>query len=215
MHVITAEHLHAAVPKAADPIGWAHHLNNACLLFGISREAAVLAEFLAQCAHESNSFNQLAENLNYTAERLVAVWPKRFPTVAAASKYARNSVGLANHVYAGRMGNGSEKSGDGWRFRGRGIIMVTGRANYEAVARSTGLADLLTRPEQLEAPTGAALAAAAWWSANPRLRELARDEPMDDDEADFLAITRIVNGGVHGLADRRGFRDAFRRVLGA
>lgn len=213
MHVITAEQLRAAVPKCANPAGWVEPLNNA-ILANCMFDAAELAEFLAQCAHESAGFNQLEESLNYSAERLVDVWPTRFPSITVAAKYARAPHRLADFVYANRMGNRDEASGDGWTFRGRGIIMVTGRANYAQVDRLLGGVDLLKCPDKLQTKPAAAMAAAAWWSSNPKLRALAKDEPNDNDEADLLAITRIVNGGVHGLADRRAYRGRFRRAFG-
>lgn len=214
MYVITAEQLHAAVPSCAGPDTWVPHIHNATLMFGIALDANELAEFLAQCAHESLGFNRLNENLSYTAERLVEVWPTRFPSSAVAAQYARNPHKLADFVYSNRMGNGDYMSGDGWQYRGRGLIMITGRANYRAVGEAMGDSALLHCPDRLETKAGATLAAGAFWHMHPRLRQLARDLPGDNDEADLVSMTRIVNGSTQGLAERRSYRNAFRSVLG-
>lgn len=151
---------------------------------------AGLADFLGQVLHESGKLETLVENLNYSAERLCAVWPRRFPTVAAASSCARNPEALAEKVYGGRMGN--TKPGDGFRYRGRGLIQVTGRDNYAAVARDTGL-DLLNNPDLLAQPGPALAASVAWWERNIPAGILGN----------VFEVTKRVNGGTAGLEDRR------------
>lgn len=215
MQIITAQHIRAAVPKCANPAGWVDALNNATLATSIAFDRTELAVFLAQCSHESDGLNRLEESLSYTAERLMQVWPSRFPNLGEAAKYARRPHELADKVYAGRMGNGDESSGDGWRYRGRGLVMVTGRANYATIARLMALPALMECPDRLMTKPTAAMAAATWWCSNPKLRALAHDDPTDNDEADFLAVTRIVNGGTLGLDDRRGYRDRWLRAFEA
>lgn len=210
---LTPEHLRTVTPKCKEPAEWANALNMAMEKFKISTDRGNVIEFLSQCAHESQEFNRLEENLNYSALRLIQVWPKRFPTIEQASIYAWSPVRLANHVYANRMGNGDETSGDGWFYRGRGLIMVTGLKNYVRIAIWTQAEKLLALPNWLLTKTGAAESAAAWWAHTPKLRELAIDKPDDDDNADFLSITRIVNGGVVGSIERKKYHDAFASIL--
>jgi putative chitinase len=211
MHVITAEQLKKAVPLCTNPAAWVEPLNNAMLLQGIAFDLDYMVEFLAQAAHESSSFNRLEENLNYTAERLVEVWPRRFPSITVAAQYARAPHKLADFVYGGRMGN--VKPGDGWLYRGRGIPMVTGLENYQKVAKLLNDPSIVKCPDKLQTRATAALAGAAWWASNPKLNELADDTTADNDYADFLSITRIINGGLTGLTERSKLRAAFKAVL--
>ncbi len=213
MFVITPDQLRAAVPRCPKPDMWAAALNEGMLLYGIAADRDFMVEFLAQCAHETADFTRLEENLNYTAERLMDVWPSRFPSLTVAVPYARAPHKLADFVYANRMGNGDVASGDGWNYRGRGVPMITGRANYVRVSRLINDPGLVGCPDRLCVIATAALAGAAWWAADTRLNKLADDLPDDDDRADFVSITRIVNGGTVGLADRSKLRDAFSRSL--
>lgn len=151
------------------------------------------AHFLAQILHESGGLKSLEENLNYSAGRLVQVWPRRFDA-ASAAKYAGKPEAIANRVYGGRLGNGAESSGDGWRYRGRGLIQLTGRANYTAYSKAAGV-DAVGNPHLLVAPTFAADAAGWFWAARG-LNEIA-------DTGDIQAVTRRVNGGYNGLEDRQ------------
>jgi putative chitinase len=151
-----------------------------------------VAAFLAQVGHESDQLRTLVENLNYSAEGLIRTWPKRF-NLTTATAVARKPEQIANIVYASRLGNGPVVTGDGWRYRGRGLIQVTGWVNYQACGSALSL-DLLTKPELLEQPVYAALSAAWFWSSNG-LSELA-------DAGRFEAITCKVNGGLNGQADR-------------
>lgn len=220
MNVITAEQLRKAVPNCKDPVLWVRSLNAAMAEFGISDDIDVMVEFLAQAAHESGSFNRLEESLNYTAERLAAVWPGRFSELdketgksvpnANARRLAGRPHELADFVYDGRMGN--DQPGDGWKYRGRGFG-VTGKYNYMLVSKLTNDPLLMACPDRLCTKDGAARAFAAWWSSNAKLDALAKDEETDNDEADFVSISKIVNGGKIGLAERRKFRAAFKEVL--
>lgn len=153
--------------------------------------AARQAHFLAQCAHESARFERLEEGLSYSPERLMAVWPTRFKSAAAAQPYARNPQALANLVYAGRMGN--REPGDGWRYHGRGCIQLTGRAAYEAYEAASGK-PVAAFPELLLDPAVAADSAAWFWSKNS-CNTLA-------DAGDVRGLTRRINGGQNGLQER-------------
>lgn len=151
-----------------------------------------LAHFIGQLAHESN-FKPINENLRYRAERLMAVWPKRFTTLAHAKNFAFKPVKLANEVYNGRMGN-KKGSNDGWNYRGRGFIQLTGRTNYTNCADAIGV-DLVDNPDLLLDPEVSAKAANWFFTKNKIWRF------CDDD--DVLRVTRTINGGTHGLGDRR------------
>lgn len=158
------------------------------------------AHLIGQCAHESVQFSRTEESLFYsTPSRLCAVWPSRFRNVAAAQPFCRNPQRLANNVYADRMGNGNEASGDGFRYRGRGYLQLTGRSNYRSFGRQLGL-DLEGQPELAEHPEIAWLIAARYLATRKRSGKTAFEWA---DRDDVRTVTRIVNGGTHGLADRR------------
>lgn len=157
-------------------------------------------DFLGQILHESAGLTQFSENLNYSAERLCVVWPSRFPTLQSAQPYARNPQALANKVYGGRMGN--INPGDGWKYRGRAPIQITGHDNYAAVGKLMGQ-DLLTLPELLEQPRFALEACIAWWEGS------IPDSMIGDVEK----VSRRVNGGLIGLADRIHLTDAAQKAL--
>lgn len=172
-----------------------------------------LAAFFAQVAVESRELNRLEENLNYTAERLCVVWPKRFPSVEIARPFAGNPQQLAMFVYGKRPRLGNETAEDGWRYRGRGLIQITGKANYAACGQGIGDSLLLFCPDRLQTKTTAALSAAWYWKTNPRISILAHDAPDDDDQADFVTVTRLVNGGTTGLTERRAYWERAKRVF--
>ena len=189
---ITAQQLLQILPNAGPVAGvFVSALNDAMARFKIEGRLRVAA-FLAQVGHESGQLRTLVENLNYSAEGLIRTWPKRFNLMTATS-VARKPEQIANIVYASRLGNGPAVTGDGWRYRGRGLIQVTGWVNYQACGSALSV-DLLSKPELLEQPVYAALSAAWFWSSNG-LSELA-------DAERFEAITRKVNGGLNGQADR-------------
>jgi putative chitinase len=196
----TEAQLVACLPRVPALAVWHAALTEAMERFQITTPARCAA-FLAQVGHESNDCRTLVEDLSYSAGRLAAVWPKRFPTIASAEPYARQPEKLANLVYSRRLGNGDVASGDGWRFRGRGLLQVTGRSNYRAAGAALGI-DLETHPEQLEEPLPAALAAANFF-ASRGCNELADADREDDDDEDFVRITMLINGGRIGLDDRR------------
>lgn len=177
---------------------WVDPIKRSCRRFGIDTMREVAA-FTSQGGHESRGFTQLEEGLNYRAERLCEVWPKRFPTIAFASQYARNPEKLANFTYANRLGNGPPESGDGWRHRGFGIFQLTGKRNQAAFAEDYGI-PLADVPAFIRTKEGAAMSAGWFWLENGLDREAAT--PGVEDE------TRKINGGTHGLEDRRRRFDA-------
>lgn len=172
---------------------WLPWLQGTCKAYEIDSPLRI-AGFLSQIAHESMGMTRLIENLNYSAEGLMRVWPSRFKTMDVALQYARNPEKIANKVYANRMGNGDEASGDGWRFRGRGLKQLTGRANYAEFTQAVGQ-DFVKEPDALLDPVNAALSAGWFWHENG-LNRLA-------DLGDVEAMTKRINGGLIGLEDRK------------
>jgi putative chitinase len=200
MSIITEARLTAFLPNLPNVAVWTRALDEVMERFEITTPERTAA-FLAQIAHESGDFRRLVESLNYTASRLMKVWPKRFPTLEKAAEYARQPEKLANYVYAKRLGNGDVASGDGWMYRGRGLIQLTGRANYQSAGRALSR-PFEAQPELLEEPESAALTAAHFWQSRG-LNELADDRNDDSDDADFVRISVIINGGRVGLPERR------------
>jgi putative chitinase len=207
---ITPAQLRAAAPRV-DIARWCSPLSNALDEFEINTSARI-AGFIGQCAHESADFTRLVENLNYSADGLANTWPTRYAngTKNAAGRWLpnalarlieRNPPAIANNCYANRMGNGSEASGDGWRYRGRGLIQLTGLANVAEAANALGV-DYVADPSLLEQPVHAARVS-AWWCSKNRILPIF-------DKHDWLAASRAVNIGnansslmPHGHEDRR------------
>jgi putative chitinase len=159
--------------------------------------SAQAAHFFGQCAHESGNFKVFSENLNYSDKGLNGIFKKYFPTIASTAGYARKPEKIANKVYSNRMGNGPESSGDGYKFRGRGPIQLTGKDNYTAFSQSIGRPDVLTNPDIVA--TELAFESALWFFNKNGLFAIA-DKGVTD--AVIGQITRRVNGGTHGLDDR-------------
>lgn len=181
---VTEQQLLQIMPNAKPVVGvFVPALNRAMARYKIDSRLRQAA-FLAQIGHESGQLRRLVENLNYSAEALVKTWSSRF-TAATAAEYARKPERIANKVYGGRMGNGPESSGDGWRFIGRGVLQVTGRDNYRAVGSELGL-PLLDRPELLEQPEHAAMSAAWWWHEHGLLESTCRSLRDSSSSARFL-----------------------------
>ena len=155
-----------------------------------------LAHFLAQCGHESGGFKATQENLNYSAKGLNGIFKKYFPTLESALPYERKPEKIANKVYGGRMGNGPEASGEGYKFRGRGYIQLTGKENYTAFGKAIG-EDILANPDKVASQY--ALLSAAWFFSKNGLHKMADGGASD---AVVTSITKRVNGGTIGLADR-------------
>ena len=155
-----------------------------------------LSHFLAQCAHESGNFRHVRENLNYSAEGLVKVFPKYF-SKETTLWYARKPEAIANLVYGGRMGNGDKNSGDGWKYRGRGYIQLTGKSNYKAFADHIGDTNIMINSDLVA--TKYPLTSAAWFFETKKLWKIC-DEGLHNDIV--KKITYRINGGYNGLADR-------------
>ncbi len=206
MSRVTLELLRAVCPKTKATVlsKYVEPLNKIGEHFDLFENPKRMAAFLAQVAHESGGFNFVKEGLNYSAASLTKTWPRRFPTLAAAQPYARNAEKIANKVYANRMGNGTEASGDGFKFRGRGLIQLTGKDNYTRFAKSIGMT-LDEAVAYLETPEGAVASAGWFWDAN-KLNIYA-------DKGDFVGLTRRINGGTIGLADRKHHYDIALKAL--
>ena len=164
-----------------------------------------LSHFLAQCAHESGGFKLTQENLNYGAKGLRGVFPKYFPTDALAAAYERKPEKIANIVYANRMGNGDKISGDGWKFRGRGFIQLTGHDNYKAFSAAIG-EDCVANPDLVI--TKYPLASAAWFFNKNCLKKATNNSTES-----ITAVSKCVNGGVIGLADRIKHFNEYYKIL--
>ena len=166
-----------------------------------------LCHFLAQCGHESGNFKAVNENLNYGAKGLRGIFPKYFPTDALAAEYERKPEKIANKIYGGRMGNGPEASGEGYKFRGRGYIQLTGKDNYSAFDKVVA-EDITTNPDLVA--TKYPLLSAAWFWNSRKLNEIADKGATD---AEVTAITKRVNGGTIGLDDRiKHFKEFYNLV---
>lgn len=171
---------------------WVDPLNETFERFGIVTRNQQ-AVFIGQASHESGNFKLLEENLNYKAATLMRIWPKRFPTLEKANEYAGNPKKIANSVYSSRMGNRDENSGDGYRFRGRGIFQLTGHSNVFHAGKALGV-DFVKDPDLIATPKYAALTAGWFWSTHNL------NTPAD--ALDHARVTKIINGGQIGLDDR-------------
>lgn len=191
--MITLELLQGMFPKTKTSTleSYVDPLNEVCDKFEINTAERV-AMFLAQIGHESGGLSVIQENLNYRAERLAVIFPKYFRDVDT-SEYAHNPEKIANRVYANRMGNGDEDSGDGYKFRGRGLIQLTGHNNYASFASDMGM-DIDEAVEYLATPEGAAMSAGWYWNKT-HLNQWA-------DNSDVVTVTKKINGGTIGLAER-------------
>lgn len=179
---------------------WVDPLNEVFERFGIATKNQQAA-FIGQCGHECGHFKILEENLNYRAETLMKLWPKRFPTLEIANQYAKNPKKIANMVYASRMGNRDEASGDGYRFRGRGCIQLTGHANYFHAGKALGV-DFVMQPDLVATPKYAALTAGWFWSTHNCNQVAETGTPVVDAKMTWADLTKKINGGTIGLQDR-------------
>jgi putative chitinase len=190
----TAEKLAKLIKKNKNPTEWYEGLYEQLPKFAIVTPARV-AGFVSQCQHESLDFTILTENLNYSAKGLMGIFKKYFPNEAIAKQYERKPQMIANRVYGGRMGNGDEASGDGWTFRGRGLVQLTGRSNYTQCSRDLfGDDTLIENPDLVTEPDYAVLSACWFWHKN-RLNDIC-------DRGDVVLLSKRINGGTIGLADR-------------
>ena len=201
----TQEQLKEMIPRNPYVPQWYEAISSILPEYEINTPQRVAA-FLAQCAHESGGFVFLKENLNYKAPSLRKVFPKYFPDDATASAYANKPERIANRVYANRMGNGDESSGDGWRYCGRGLIQLTGKDNYTFFAASIDI-PVEEASEYLQTFEGAVQSACFFWEQN-NLNKWA-------DAGDILTLTKRINGGTIGLEDRIKHYEHALHIFGA
>lgn len=201
---LTKEQLKQLLPKNPYIDQWHHALSQLLPDYEINTPQRI-ASFIAQCAHESGNFIFLSENLNYKAESLVKIFHKYFPTIESTNGYAKNPQKIANKIYANRMGNGDELSGDGYKYRGRGLIQLTGKTNYTWFAASLEIS-AEEAAEYTQTFEGAAQSACWFWETN-KLNQYA-------DTGDILTMTKRINGGTIGLEDRKKHYAHALHVLG-
>jgi putative chitinase len=201
--MITQEQLYQILPGNGCVPQWHQALTQILPDYGIDTPERIAA-FLAQCAHESGDFQAIRENLNYKAASLQKTFPKYFPTAEIAEQYAKQPEKIANKVYANRMGNGPEESGDGWRYCGRGLIQITGHDNYQQFADSIEC-DIDQLPDYLQTFEGAVQSACWFWETND-LNQLA-------DAGDIKTMTKKINGGYLGLEDRIEKYEQIKEIL--
>lgn len=192
--MITLELLQKLCPKTKRPVleQYVEPLQEVCEYYEMNTPERI-AGFIAQCAHESGGFTATEENLNYSAKGLNTTFKKYFPTLESAIPYERKPERIANRVYANRMGNGDEASGDGFRYRGRGLIQLTGKNNYERFAKDLGIT--VEECAQYLSTPGGAVSSAGWFFDQNNLLALC-------DKEDMLMLTKRINGGTIGLDDR-------------
>jgi putative chitinase len=194
--MITAEQFHKLFPRNPEPQVWADAMAEVFPTYDINTPQRIAA-FLAQCGHESGGWTVFEENLNYSAQGLNGVFKKYFPTIESAQSYARQPEKIANKIYANRMGNGPEESGEGYKYRGRGPIQLTGKANYTAFAKAMfdDWQNVVDNPDWVTFDKDFALMSAIWFWNSHNLNHYA-------DIADIKQMTKIINGGYIGLDDR-------------
>ncbi len=192
--MLTASQFKELFPRCKDPDGWVDAMNEVFPKYEINTPERI-ASFIAQCGHESGGWRVFSENLNYSAKALDAIFGKYFKRAARDSEpYHRQPEKIANVVYANRMANGDTASGDGWKYRGRGPIQLTGKANYSAFAEDMDV-DVLDNPDRVSEDKEIALMSAIWYWNKNKLNRYA-------DSGDIKTMTKRINGGYIGLEDR-------------
>lgn len=191
--MITVDQIKHIAPLNKNPTQWCDTFNNHIEKYDINTPLRVAA-LLAQCAYESGDFINLYEDLNYRPETLMHLWPSKFPTLMVADEYKMQPQKIANYVYANRMGNGNESSGDGWKYRGRGLIQLTGKSLYTNFANylKVSVEDCLN---YIMYPDGA-VESACWFWKTKSINTFA-------DKKDINGMTKAINGGLNGLANRK------------
>jgi putative chitinase len=208
MNTISLEMLKKLCPKTKESVlkKYALSLHETAEYYDMYVNPKRAAAFIAQTAHESGGFNFVKENLNYSAKGLMGTFKKYFPTEALAKEYEKKPEKIANRVYANRMGNGNEASGDGWKFCGRGLIQLTGKDNYTRFSNDLGIS-LDETVAYLETPEGA-VSSAGWFWDNNNLNKWC-------DADDFVTLTKRINGGTIGLEDRiKHYKEALHLIEG-
>lgn len=202
--MITLAQFKKLSPKATTPEKLIEAFLEYAPRFGITTPKRI-SMFLAQCSHESAGFTTFSENLNYSQAGLRKTWPSRFPNDNIAFRYARQPRAIANYVYAGRYGNGSEASGDGWNYRGRGLKQLTFKANYLNFQKDTGI-PVIENPDLLLAYPDCLISALWYWDkGNPTGKSLN----VYADSGDIKTCTKLINGGYIGLAEREALYKKF------
>lgn len=213
---VTSSMLEKMMPGIKDAEGWASAMNKILPKYGITTVDRIAA-FISQTGHESGSYNRLVENLNYSATGLAKTWPSRFalrdikgnilkphrPNDLARA-VERKPEEIANITYANRLGNGDQATGDGWKYRGRGLIQLTGKENYQRFANSIKLS--LDKTVEYMTTKEGAIESACWFWASNSLNAIA-------DKRDVSALTRRINGGTHGLEDRKTRFEVATKIL--
>ena len=194
MDFFTEDAVHHLIPKVKNFDEWYTNLSNILPEYDIDTPKRVAA-FMAQCGHESGGFTLMHENLNYSAKGLRGTFGKYFPNDEVAKLYERKPQMIANRVYGNRMGNGDEASGDGWYFRGRGIVQITGKNNYTKCSQSLFESNVLVENPDFLLEAEYAIHSACWFWSAARLNELS-------DIGDMKTMTKRINGGYIGLEDR-------------
>lgn len=203
---VTLEILQAICTKTSNSVleKYVDPINSVGKYYDMFDNVHRIAAFIAQTAHESGGYNIITENLNYSAKGLMSVFRKYFPSEDLARQYERQPEKIANYVYSNRMGNGDEASGDGWHFRGRGLIQLTGRNNYTAFATALGMS-IEDTVNYMNTQDGATASAGWFWDTNKLNRYC--------DDRDFVGLTKRINGGTIGLEDRQNLYDIALTVL--
>ena len=205
--MLTAEQFKDLFPNCKDPEGWVDAMNEVFPQYEINTPQRIAA-FIAQCGHESGGWRVFSENLNYSAKALDAVFGKYFVRAGRdANEYARQPEKIANVVYANRMDNGDTNSGDGWRYRGRGPIQLTGKANYSAFSADMDV-DAVDNPDTVSEDKEIALMSAIWFWNKNGLNRYA-------DSGDIKTMTKRINGGYIGLEDRIHHWEEALKAMGA
>jgi len=202
--MITTNLIQTAFPNIKLPLQeFVDTLNKILPEYNINTKERIVG-FLSQTGHESRGYTKFVENLNYSAEGLCSTWPKRFPTMASAKPYARTPEKIANKVYADRMGNGIESSGDGWKYIGRGSVQLSGKTNYQnlATAIDKTLSDTVAYCTSVE---GIIVSACWFWSTN-KLNRFC-------DKNDFDGLCEAINGGDIGIKERKLLKEKLEKLL--
>lgn len=194
MYKIDLNKFKKVFPNCKEPEVFCNLLDNLLSASGIDTKERVVM-FLAQCGHESQGFTRFTEGLNYGTEGLLATFPKYFPDLKTAKAYERQREKIANKVYANRMGNGPESSGDGWKYSGKGILQITGKDNYTTFSKDAGI-DAVNNPDLLSTDLSVAIKSAIWFWNKNNLNKYC-------DNNDFIGLTKKINGGINGLEDRQ------------
>lgn len=194
--MITLEKFHKLFPNCSNPQEWVTAMESVLPSHGINTSDRI-ASFLAQCGHESGGWTKFEENLNYGVTGLMSIFKKYFPTQEIANQFARKPEQIANHVYCNRLGNGNEASGDGWKYRGRGPIQITGKDNITAFAKKfvPDWQTVVDNPALISTDKHLALLSAIWFWDTNNLNKYA-------DVKDIKGMTRVINGGYNGLDER-------------